>query len=134
MLESARFVPNNPTRSQKGSPVKINYVTSALALFAALLLGVSTAHARRPLDVDCDVLAATNDAVNVILDANPNIDFASVGELFRSAILDDGVFQFLRALILVESGGVIDFTSASQAITTNAQCGLLKDLIDDVND
>jgi hypothetical protein len=34
---------------------------------AGLLISVSSAHAAAPLDVDCDVLEATNDAVNVIL-------------------------------------------------------------------
>ena len=111
----------------------IKYVTTALTVIAVLLLGTSTAHARKPLDVDCDLLAATNDAVNVFLDAN-NIQFNSVGDLFSSAILDDAVFQQLSDLILFFSGGAIDFTSASQAITTNAQCGLLNDLIGQVGD
>ena len=111
----------------------IKYTTTALAVIAVLLLGTSTAQARKPLDVDCDLLAATNDAVNVFLDAN-NIQFNSVGDLFSSAILDDAVFQQLSDLILFFSGGAIDFTSASQAITTNGACGLLKGLVDNVND
>ncbi len=111
----------------------IKSVTTALAVIAVLLLGTSTAHARRPLDVDCDTLAAVNDAVNTILD-DANVEFNSVGDLFSSAILDDAVFELLHDLILLFSGGAIDFDSASQAITTNAQCGLLPGLIDNVND
>ncbi len=44
-----------------------NHMT-ALAVTAGLLISVSTARAARPLDVDCDLLAVTNDAVNVFLD------------------------------------------------------------------
>ena len=39
-----------------------------LAVIAGLLLSAPTAQAGRPLDVDCDLLEATNDAVNVFLD------------------------------------------------------------------
>ncbi len=133
MLESARFVPNNPTRSQKGSPVKINYVTSALALFAALLLGASTAQAKKPLDVDCDVLASAIICTDGILDAN-NVAFDGVGDLFSSAILDDAVFAQLNSLILFCSVGDIDFDSASQAISTVASCGLMGLLSDEIDD
>ena len=111
----------------------IKYLATALAVTAGLLLGASTAHAGRPLDVDCDLLAATNDAVNVFLDGE-GVEFNSVGDLFSSAILDDAVFVLLHDLILLFSGGAIDFDSASQAVTTNAQCGLLPGLIDNVND
>jgi hypothetical protein len=111
----------------------IKYVTTALAMIAALLLGTSTAHARRPLDVDCDLLAATNEAVNDFLDAE-GIQFSSVGDLFSSAIQDEAVFEQLRDLILFFSGGEILFDSATQAIATNGRCGLLPDLIDNVND
>ncbi len=111
----------------------IKYVTTALAVIAVLLLGTSTAHAKKPLDVDCDLLAANNDAENVFLD-DQGIQFDSVGDLFSSAIQDDAVFQILRDLILFFSGGVIEFESATQAIATNGSCGLLKDLIDDVAD
>ncbi len=111
----------------------IKYVTTALAVIAALLLGSSTADARKPLDVDCDLLAATNDAVNVFLDSQ-GIQFSSVGDLFSSAIQDDAVFQQLADLILFFSAGEIAFESATQAISTNGKCGLLRDLIDDVAD
>jgi len=113
--------------------VKIKYASTALALFAGVLLATSTAQAGRPLDVDCDLLSSTNDAVNVFLDGE-GIQFDSVGDLFSSAIVDDAVFELLRSLVLFFSGGDIDFQTASQAITTNAACGLLKDLINNVND
>ncbi len=111
----------------------VKYVTTAMAVIAVVLLGTSTAHARKPLDVDCDLLAATNEAVNVFLDSE-GIQFNSVGDLFSSAILDDAVFQQLSDLILFFSGGAIDFESATQAISTNGSCGLLRDLVNDVND
>ena len=106
---------------------------SVLALVSVLLFTASTAHAGPPLDVDCDLLAATNDAVDDFLDGE-GIQFNSVGDLISSSILDDAVFDQLSALILFFSGGEIDFSSANQAISTNAECGLLKDLVDNVRD
>ncbi len=111
----------------------IKSLATVLAVTAALLVGVSTAQAKKPLDVDCDLLAATNEAVNVFLDGE-GVEFDSVGDLFASAILDDAVFALLHDLILFFSGGAIDFQSASQAISTNGKCGLLPALIDNVND
>ena len=111
----------------------IKHVTIALAVIASLLLTASTAQARRPLDVDCDLLEATNGAVNDFLDAQ-GIQFESVGDLFSSAILDDAVFELLRDLILFFSGGQIAFESATQAIATNGRCGLLSQLVDNIND
>jgi hypothetical protein len=97
-----------------------------------LLLSVSTAHAG-PLNVDCDLLEATNDAVNDFLDAE-GIQFANLGDLVSAAIQDAEVFDQLSALILLFSGGEIEFTSASQAISTNAKCGLIPQLIDNIRD
>ena len=111
----------------------IRYLTTALAVTVGLLVSVPTAQAGRPLDVDCDLLEATNDAVNVVLD-NANVQFDSLGDLFSSAILDDAVFQQLHDLILIESGGVIDFDSATQGIATEARCGLIQQLFDAVSD
>ena len=111
----------------------IKYVTTALAVIAALLLGTSTAHAKRPLDVDCDVLESAIICTDAILDAN-NVAFNSAGDLFSSAILDDAVFAQLQSLILFCSNGAINFDSASQTISTVASCrllGLLNDEIDD---
>ncbi len=111
----------------------IRYLATVLAVTVGLLFTVSTAHAGRPLNVDCDLLADTNEAVNVFLDGE-GVEFDSVGDLFASAILDDAVFALLHDLLLFFSGGAIDFQSASQAISTNGKCGLLPALIDNVND
>jgi hypothetical protein len=113
--------------------VTIKYITTALAVTAALLISVSTVHANQPLDVDCDLLAATNEAVNDFLDGE-GVQFNSLGDLVSSAILDDAVFALLRDLILFFSGGAIEFESASQAVSTNAKCGLIPQLIDNIRD
>ena len=111
----------------------IKYLATALAVTVGLLVTVSTAHARRPLDVDCDVLESAVICADAILDAN-NVAFNSVGDLFSSAILDDAVFEQLNSLILFCSGGAIDFDSASQAISTVASCGLMPLLNDEIDD
>jgi hypothetical protein len=113
--------------------MKTSFVSSALAAIACLLLSVSAAHAAPPLDVDCDLLAATNDAVNDFLDGQ-GVQFDNLGDLISSAILDEEVFDQLSALILLFSGGEIDFTSASQAVSTNGKCGLIPQLIDNIRD
>jgi hypothetical protein len=100
---------------------------------AGLLLSVSTANAAKPLDVDCDLLAATNDAVNDFLDAE-SIQFDNLGDLVSSSILDDDLFDQLSALLLFFSAGQIDFTSASQAVSTNAKCGLIPQRVDNIRD
>ena len=112
----------------------IKHFTTALAVTAGLLISVSTAHAAQPLDVDCDLLADTNDDVNVFLDTMTNIQFDNLGDLVSSAILDDDIFNDLNALITFFSGGAISFDSASQAVSTNARCGLIPQLIGNVND
>jgi hypothetical protein len=109
------------------------YFVTALAVIACLLVGVSSAHAAQPLDVDCDLLAATNDAVNDFLDAQ-GVQFDNLGDLVSSAILDEAAFDQLSALILLFSGGEIDFESASQAVSTNAKCGLIPQLIGNISD
>ena len=48
----------------------IKTVATALAVTAGLLFTVSTAHAKKPLDVDCDLLAATIIDVDTLLDLN----------------------------------------------------------------
>ena len=111
----------------------IKYLVTTLTVTAFLLVGVSTAHAKKPLDVDCDLLAATNDAVNVFLDGE-GVQFDNLGDLVSSAILDDAVFALLHDLILFFSGGAIDFDSASQAVSTNARCGLIPQLIGNIAD
>lgn len=113
--------------------MRIKFLAAALAVTVGLLFSVSTAHAGRPLDVDCDVLAAAVTCTDAILDLN-NVAFNSVGDLFSSSILDVAVFTQLQSLILLCSGGTINFTSASQAITTVASCGLMPLLNDEIAD
>jgi hypothetical protein len=111
----------------------IKYLATALAVTVGLLFTVSTAHAKRPLNVDCDLLESTVVAVDAFLDANA-IQFNNAGDLFSSAILDDAVFEQLSSLILFFSGGEIDFDSASQAISTVGSCGLIPLLNGEIND
>ena len=112
----------------------VKHISTALVVIAGLLITVSTAHAKRPLDVDCDLLAATNDAVNDFLDSMTNIEFDNLGDLVSSAILDDDLFKDLNALITIVSGGQISFDAASQLVSTNAKCGLIPQLIDNIRD
>ncbi len=111
----------------------IKFLTTAVAVTAGLLVMGSTAQADKPLDVDCEALAATNDAVDDFLDG-ADIQFQNLGQLFSAAITDDAVFDLLDALINAFSGGTIDFDSASQAITTNAKCGLITQVIGNIRD
>ncbi len=111
----------------------IKILTTALSVTAGLLVMGSTARADNPLDVDCEVLAATNECVNAILDEE-GVQFQNLGDLVSSAILDEEVFDALDALILLCSGGTIDFDSASQAVTTNAKCGLIPQVIENIRD
>jgi len=111
----------------------IKYIATAIAVTAGLLISVSTAQAGRPLDVDCDLLAATNDAVNDFLDDH-GVQFNNLGDLVSTTILDDEVFEQLRDLTLLFSGGEIDFQSASQTVATNGRCGLIPQLIDNIRD
>lgn len=115
--------------------------TIVLAVTAALLVGMSSARAAKPLDVDCDLLAATNAAVDAFLDGQvlpPNTRATAssngLGDLVVGSILDDDFFDFLDALILFFSGGAIDFESGSQAVATNAKCGLIPQLINEIRD
>ena len=111
----------------------IKSLATSLLVTVGLLFTVSTAHAGRPLDVDCDVLESAIICTDAILDAN-NVAFNSVGDLFSSAILDDAVFAQLNSLILFCSGGAIDFDSASQGISTVASCGLMRLVNDEIDD
>jgi len=113
--------------------MRIKFLAAALAVTVGLLFSVSTAHAKRPLDVDCDVLASAVICTDAILDEN-NVAFNSVGDLFSSAIVDVAVFVQLQSLIVFCSGGAIDFSSASEAITTVASCGLLPLLNSEIGD
>ena len=111
----------------------IKFLTTALAVTAGLVVTGSTARADKPLDVDCEALAATNECVNAILDEE-GVQFRNLGDLVSSAILDEEVFGVLDALVLLCSGGAIDFESASQAVTTNAKCGLIPQVIENISD
>ena len=53
----------------------------------------------------------------------------SVGSAAKSSVL-----LATWSLILFFSGGEIEFTSASQAVSTNAKCGLIPQLIDNIRD
>jgi hypothetical protein len=111
----------------------IKILTTALAMTAGLVVLGSTALAGPPLDVDCEALATTNECVNATLDEQ-GVQFQNLGDLVSSAILDEEVFDALDALILLCSGGAIDFESASQAVTTNAKCGLIPQVVGDIRD
>ena len=113
--------------------MRTKILLTVLAVTFGLLLNVPTAYAKRPLDVDCDLLAATNDAVNDFLDGQ-GIQFRNLGDLVSLAILDEDAFDQLNALIQLFSGGEIVFESASQTVSTNARCGLIRQLIEDIRD
>ncbi len=112
--------------------MKIKSLAIALAVTVGLLFSVSTAHAGKPLDVDCDVLESASICADAIL--QEIVEFDSIGDLFSTAILDDAVFEQLNSLILFCSVGAIDFDSASQAISTVAACGLMPLLNDEIDD
>jgi hypothetical protein len=103
------------------------------AIFALGLLASAPSAIAKPLDVDCDLLEATTDAVNDFLDEE-GIQFSNVGDLFSSAIQDEAVFDQLSALVLLFSGGEIDFESPREAIATYGKCGLIPQLIDNIRD
>jgi len=113
--------------------VKKRLVGAVLGAMLVVGLIPAAAHAARPLDVDCDLLAATNEAVNDFLDSE-GIQFDNLGDLISSAVLDDAVFDQLSALVLLFSGGEIEFTSASQGVSTNAKCGLALQVVDNIRD
>ena len=106
-------------------------VVALLLLGAVGERGGTVAHAAQPLDVDCDLLAATNDAVDVFLD-DEGVLFDNLGDLYSSAIQDQAVFEQLSDLILFFSGGAIQFDSATQTISTNGKCGLAPQLLDNL--
>ncbi len=113
--------------------MRTRYLLTTLVVTVGLLLSASTVYAKKPLDVDCDLLEATNESVNDFLDGE-GIQFDNLGDLVSSAIQDETIFDQLSALILLFSGGEIEFTSASQAVSTNAKCGLIGQLIDNIGD
>jgi hypothetical protein len=118
---------------QMGGTVKARILGIVLATVMVMGLTSGVASAKKPLDVDCNLLEATNDAVDDFLDGE-GIQFNNLGDLVSSATLDDAVFDQLSDLILLFSGGEIEFTSASQAVSTNAKCGLVPQLVGNVSD
>ncbi len=115
--------------------MKVLAAVSAAALLVAIAVPLSggTASAAQPLDVDCDLLEATNDAVFDFLDGQ-GVQFDNLGDIYSSAIQDEALFGQLSALILLFSGGEVEFGSASEAISTNAKCGLTPQLLDNIRD
>ena len=111
----------------------IKSLSIAVAATAGLFISVSAANAAPPLDVDCDLLAATNAAVNDFLDGE-GIQFKNLGDLVSTSVLDDAVFNQLNALTRLFSGGEIEFDSATQTVSTNAGCQLIPPLIDHIRD
>lgn len=112
----------------------ITITTVVLIVGLALLIAMPSAHAMKPLDVDCYVLEATIIEVDNYLDNVANIQYKSVGELFSAAIIDPVTFTALDGLILLYSDGTINFESAAQAIATISKCGLMPLLIEEVAD
>ena len=106
----------------------VGIVLATLAVVMVMGLTSGVASAKQPLDVDCDLLEATNDAVGDFLYAQ-GIQFNSLGDLVSTSIKEPAEFDQLSALILSFSGGEIDFDSASQAVSTNAKCGLVPQLV-----
>ena len=115
----------------------IKYVAAVLVLAFVLSFGslssAPSALADKPLDVDCEILGNTILAVDEFLDGE-GVQFDSVGDLLSTAILDDAVFGQLSGLILLFSGGAIDFDSASQTVSTIAGCGLMPLLNTNIQD
>ena len=96
----------------------------------------TVAQAEAPLDVDCDVLAATLVAVDAFLEALPvpPIDTDSLGEFLSTLKKDPALFAAVNGLIVAFSGGTISFDSPSQMLSTTAKCGfvpLLNELVTD---
>ena len=87
----------------------------------------TAAHADQPLDVDCDVLAATLVAVDAFLEALPvpPFEFDNLGELLSTLKKDPGLFAAVNGLFVAFSGGTISFDSPSQSLSTTAKCGLV---------
>ncbi len=103
---------------------------SGVILIGALMVALmpTAAHADKPLDVDCDVLAATLVAVDAFLEALPvsPIEADSLGELLSTLEKDPGLFAAVNGLIVAFSGGTISFDSVSQAVSTTARCGQIQ--------
>ncbi len=113
--------------------MRIKYLAIALAVTIGLLFTVSTADAKKPAKVDCDVLAAAISDADTLLDA-AGVVFNSLGDLVATALLDDAQFAALNDILEGVSGGAISFDSASQAVSTIGKCGLTPLLIAEIMD
>ncbi len=98
-----------------------------VVLVGAVMLLPTAAHADEPLDVDCDVLAATLVAVDAFLTALPvsPIDVDSLGEFVSTLKKDPALFAAVNGLVVAFSGGTISFDAISQGVSTTAKCGLI---------
>lgn len=113
----------------------IKRLTTVLAMTAALMFGVSTAHAKKPLDVDCNVLEQTL----IVVDAGlPADSFDSLGDLVSQAKKNEPLFDMLRGAIFVISDSLfmspILFTDPKEVVPTIAKCGLTPLLVRLVSD
>ncbi len=94
-----------------------------------MLVGLvpTAAHADKPLDVDCDVLAVTLIDVDAFLESLPVPPFEadSLGELLSILKKDPALFAAVNGLIVAFSGGTISFDSPQEAYSTIAKCGLI---------
>ena len=102
----------------------------------SVVLVPTAAHADKPLDVDCDVLAATLVAVDAFLEALPvsPIDADSLGELLSTLQQDPALFAAVNGLIVAFSGGTLSFDAPTELLSTTAKCGLIPLLNDLVSD
>ena len=108
-------------------------------LFAActLIFGASMANAAAPLDVDCNVLGATLEAVDSGL-GDAGVDFDNLGDLVSQAKKDEDLFELLRGAIFMISRDYfmnpILFTDPKEVVPTVAKCGLTPLLVRLVSD
>ena len=79
--------------------MKNKYAMTAAAVFACLFLTASTAHAGRPLDVDCDVLEATNDGLDGKLEATTSLR----SEVELACLLFGGLGSGLASFVVIGS-------------------------------
>ncbi len=69
--------------------------------------------------------------MNDFLDGE-GVQFNDLGDLVATAIVDDEVFEQPRDVVLFFSGGEIELESTPQGAATNARCGLIPQLIDNI--
>ena len=108
-----------------------------LAVVAAMAVVVFAvpASATKPLDVDCGELWAINDAADDFLDTVAGLQVTDRWGGVAS-IHDFSDTNAFFAFIAVTFVGIapISFDSASEFVSTNARCGLVKPIIDNLRD